>query len=153
MDNEIITKIHKKIDDQTKRNNPNFYQPLSSYESQIIRAEYASRLTLSIEGNNITKFYTNCNTHIATGYTRIVIGDYGAYIEFHPDQINHCVIKNKFNGQPGRSVKYIWKESIDDCQVKIYEQKGKVSYADYKIGMYYAHPTDSITDNNEFLYN
>jgi hypothetical protein len=144
--------LYKKIKERTVRTNPNFYQPLPKNESEIIRQDYKNKLNMPIEGDNVTKFYTNSGLHIATGYIRVVIGDYGAYIEFSPEQINHNVIKNKFDGIPNRPVKYIWKESIDCCKVKVYDQKGIVPYADYKIGMYYISPEELVTDDNEFLY-
>jgi len=147
-----LQQLYQKIKERSTKGSPFFYQSLSPLESQIIRQDYKNHLTISIEGNKLTKFYTNSGTHIAIGYERIVIGDYGAYIEFLPQQINHNVIKNKFEGVPNKPVKYIWKESIDSSKVKVYEQKGIVSYADYKIGMYYIHPSELITNDNEFLY-
>lgn len=86
---------------------------------------------------------TRNGTVLCDGYERIVIGDYGAFIEFRePAQGVDFII------QPGqefrvedpkytRRVKYIWLTVPDGSGVKIYLQKRRVLYADYLPGMYY----------------
>ena len=87
--------------------------------------------------------YTSNRTKICNGYDRIVVGDYGAFIEFSEEHIaSSFVIKR---GQEYRvnderyknNVKYIWLTINDDSNIKIYFQKKKVSYADYKPKKYY----------------
>lgn len=62
---------------------------------------------------------------IATGYQRIVIGDYGAYIEIPPRMIIVDNLKIK-SGEEYRfqerykNVKYYWLCPITDEEVKIY---------------------------------
>jgi hypothetical protein len=120
------------------------YLPLDHEKSLIIRDYFKFTCPFDINGNGSIDLYTKSGTHIATGYKRVVIGDYGAYIEFDPDQIIHRNIENKFRGEPKRPVKYIWKVSKDAARIKIYEQKATVSYADYKPKMFYISPFDLI---------
>ena len=99
------------------------------------------------DGSPDTQLYTLAGTHICTGYTRIVIGDYGAFVEISPEQINNEVLQCQ-PGQEYRSndprfadkVKYLWLTAKDRTQCKIYLQKKTVSYADYLPGMYYISP-------------
>ena len=96
--------------------------------------------------------YTMCGTLIATGYNRIVIGDYGAFLEFTPEQI--C---GPLRVQPGQEyrindpqfsdrVKYHWLTANDLSGVKVYFQQKTVSYADYIPGMYYISPYELTSE-------
>ena len=140
----ILKQINKNIRDKK-------YEKLNNAQSQIIHSFYRNRLKLPETGDDETQFYTLSGYHIATGYKRVVLGDYGPYIEFAPEQINHSFIQNKFKGEPTRPVKYIWKETLDG-KVKIYEQKATVTYADYIPGMYYISPADLKTYQITILY-
>ena len=82
---------------------------------------------------------------IAKGYSRIVIGDYGAYIEIPPS----LIIIDNLQIKPGeeyrkeeryKNVKYYWLCPITNENVKIYWQKHKVAYADYVPQMFYVSP-------------
>ena len=81
---------------------------------------------------------------ISFGYDRIVIGDYGAFIEFSESQANN----GAFVVAPGqeyritderysKNVKYNWLTINDKSNIKIYYQKRMVTYADYQPGRYY----------------
>lgn len=120
------------------------YKKLSQKLSNAARSIYAETLPaflLSMDNNN--PLYTISGSLICSSFDRIVIGDYGAYIEFSSDQAN----KDLFTiaaGQEYRidnlryaNVKYAWLTIDDDSQVKIYYQKNTVSYADYKPQKYY----------------
>lgn len=87
--------------------------------------------------------YTSCGTRICDSYNRVVIGDYGAFVEFEsePDSVTFVI-------QPGqeyrvndkkysKNVKYIWMTIDDESGIKIYKQKKTVTYADYKPKKYY----------------
>lgn len=95
---------------------------------------------------NIT-LVTAAGTIIATGFQRIVIGDYGAFIEMDKDQMIRKNIKVK-EGQEYRytderyakHAKYLWLTAKDVSDCKIYLQKKTVDYADYVPGMYYISP-------------
>lgn len=96
---------------------------------------------LKEEGDD-KKLYSLSGTLICNGYERIVIGDYGAYIEFTEEQAN----KESFIIAPKQEyrltekykdrVKYIWLTTTNQ-DIKIYLQKRLVSYANYKVDHYY----------------
>ena len=118
------------------------YKKLSKEKSCIVRSIYASTLPEFLEQLN-QPLYTINGSLICSNFDRIVIGDYGAYIEFSSEQAN----KNLFTIAPGQeyriddlryaNVKYAWLTINDDSQIKIYYQKNTVSYADYKPHKYY----------------
>lgn len=99
------------------------------------------------EGEPETKLYSLDGTLLCVGYTRIVIGDYGAFVEISPGQV---ILKNieykrgqEYRYQDERyagHVKYQWLTAKDRSRCKIYYQMLPVSYADYKPGMYYISP-------------
>lgn len=119
------------------------YKKLSPELSLKQRNDYLQHLPSSflLNGDNNCELYYN-GIKVSNGYTRIVIGDYGAYIEISPEQI----IKNNLMIMPGqeyrfsekyKNIKYYWYCLKQNCNIKIYLQKNTVTYADYKIGMYY----------------
>lgn len=102
---------------------------------------------IPVFGNPDTKFYSAGGTLLATGYTRIVVGERGAYIEFAPGNI--CV--ESLHIPPDQKWRlhsdiayYIEHRSRDGANVKVYEQRRTVGYADYKIGMFYIAPGDVV---------
>lgn len=117
------------------------YQPLTEDLSAMVRKIYWDAIPafLNCYGDSID-LVTSCGTKVTTGYKRIVIGDYGAYVEFEDE--GGFVVKA---GQEYRindpnfskRVKYVWLTTRDTSDVKIYLQKKKVSYADYKPRKYY----------------
>jgi len=100
--------------------------------------------------------YTLSGTLIATGYKHIVIGDYGAFVEFDESQIRKDVLIVK-PGQEYRindpqfssRVKYRWLTVNDRSGIKIYFQQRTVPYADYKPGMYYVSPYELCIKEGE----
>lgn len=120
------------------------YQKLPGDLSEKYRVFFAENIPefLSIEGAHDT-LYTLCGAQICSGYDRIVIGDYGAFVEFSQSDFS-----DSFIIQPGqeyrvndtrysKNVKYIWLTIDDGSHIKIYHQKKCVTYADYKPGKYY----------------
>jgi hypothetical protein len=108
---------------------------------------------LLLNGDPERKIYSKNKTLIAIGYDRIVIGDYGAFIEFNFNQIvfNNLIIKPgeeyRINDEKYKNhVKYVWLTTIDNSNIKIYYQKRKVSYADYKRGKYYVSPYEVVIE-------
>lgn len=87
--------------------------------------------------------FTLKGTKICDSYDRIVVGDYGAFIEFSNEPENTEFIIQ--HGQEYRindprysqNVKYIWMTIDDGSRIKIYKQKKTVSYADYLPGKFY----------------
>lgn len=124
------------------------YPPLPKEESRIIRQYFASCIPLPKDGAS-TKISNAVGTLVGEGFTRIVIGDYGAYIEFDEDQIKLPNIVQRWAGKPKRDVKYIWMQTNDSENTKVYWQQDTVDYADYKVGMYYVDILDAYTDDDE----
>ncbi|MBE6725039.1 MAG: hypothetical protein E7576_07600 [Ruminococcaceae bacterium] len=97
---------------------------------------------LKIEGET-RPLYTVKGSKVCDFYDRIVIGDYGAFIEFFAEpEETHFII------QPGQeyrvndprysnNVKYIWMTVDDGSGIKIYRQRKTVTYADYLPDRYY----------------
>jgi hypothetical protein len=111
--------------------------------------DYSKRLQISILGNSKTEFTTGDRTKLAKGYERIVIGDRGPYIEFVKDQIlleNMYIPEVETKRLNNNIYYYIEYRSNDSSNVKIYYQKKLVSYADYKIGLFYISPFDLLAD-------
>ena len=99
-------------------------------------------------GNPDTKFYSANGNLLATGYKRVVVGERGAYIEFAAE--NMCMgnlqIPPDQKWRLGSDVAYyVEHRSQDEANVKVYEQRRTVGYADYKVGMFYIAPGDVVT--------
>ena len=115
---------------------------------------YKQRLLIPITGDPNLKFYTDCHLLIANGYTRVVIGGRGPYIEFSDNQIVHKNIEvpeNQKHRLNNPAFFYDEYRSLDVSDIKIYHQKNEVSYADYKIGFWYICPTLLITREHKKL--
>ena len=147
-----LSRVLKEVQRRTRKSSPLYYTSLPAEDSQSVRSYYEAQLRISPKGNIHRPFYTSYMHLIAKGYARVVIGDYGAYIEFTPEQIDLKAIKPKWPGEPTRPVKYLWYEPIDGSGVKIYWQKGTVSYADYKPGMYYIAPSELVNSKGSSFY-
>lgn len=124
------------------------YSPLPSQMSQSVRSIYQALLPewCHIDGDD-TPLYSLNGTKIASRYNRIVIGDYGAFIEILPADIESdnliCKPGQEFricDPKYSRNVKYNWLTTNDQSDCKIYHQKRKVTYADYQPKMYYISP-------------
>lgn len=127
------------------------YKPLTADLSSKCRTIYRNHLSknLPLDGLDVP-IYTASGDLICYGYERIVIGDYGAFIEYTQEQANSDI----YIIQPGqeyrindprysKNVKYNWL-TIEGSDLKIYQQKKTVSYADYKPGKYYISPHEDI---------
>lgn len=80
---------------------------------------------------------------ICSDYTRIVVGDYGAYLECTPEQLLVALtvpekqqwrLDKNFLSSKNINIKYEWYEYQG---VKVYLQCNTVKYADYQPGFYY----------------
>jgi hypothetical protein len=125
------------------------YKKLPSELSDKVRNQYLSEIPkcLNINGDSEFELKTANGTIISKGYERIVIGDYGAFIEFNRNQVideNICIQKGqeyRINDEKySKNVKYFWLTAKDSSCIKIYLQQKTVSYADYKPNMYYVSP-------------
>lgn len=79
---------------------------------------------------------------ICKSYIRIVIGDYGAFVEFNEPNYSAYMIapgeEYRINDPAYKDkVKYLWLTIKDNSCIKIYYQKKSVDYADYRPGMLY----------------
>lgn len=86
---------------------------------------------------------TSMGSLICGSYRRIVIGDYGAFIEFDSPYYDSSFViapgqeYRVSDERYSKNVKYIWLTINDGSRIKIYYQKKGVTYADYIPGMYY----------------
>lgn len=121
-----------------------YYTPLPRELSEKYRGFFKENIPeyLNINGDD-SPLYTSSGTVICNSYDRIVVGDYGAFVEFscEPDGVEFII-------QPGqeyrvndkkysKNVKYIWMTINDMSGIKIYKQKKTVKYADYRPNKYY----------------
>jgi len=82
-------------------------------------------------------------TIIASGFTRIIFGGRGAYIEFDNTHIIKSIlyIPEKEKWRINSKIAYYIEYRINDLtNAKVYFQKRIVDYADYKIGYFYISP-------------
>ena len=121
------------------------YKPIPRTFFCDVRAEFQKALPewCNVSGDTIS-LETADGTVITNGYNRIVIGDYGAFVEF--SRVQACMRRLEIKeGQIYRAkdpryaehVKYLWLTADDGSDVKVYDQKRPVEYADYKPGMLY----------------
>lgn len=106
----------------------------------------------SIEGDDMPLFSPE-GLKLCSRYNRVVVGDYGAYVEILPEDIEHSNIRVK-EGQEYRDFdprysnsKYSWLTTKDNSDIKVYFQKKEVDYADYVPGRYYISPYDCVMLN------
>jgi hypothetical protein len=122
-------------------------------------------LHVSKDGDSLGLFSKEGLT-VSKGYERIVIGGRGPYVEFTEDQIvfdSFKVPREQLYRFKDARVYYIELRSVGLSNIKLYFQLKTVSYADYKIGMFYISPyelydstgrcivSDKTTKNNEFF--
>lgn len=95
--------------------------------------------------------------HIATGYTRVVIGGRGPYIEFLP---GHLIWDSlQIPDEEKYRLEHPWKDRVyyvewrtkDESNVKVYDQKRSVDYADYRVGLVYISPFDLFVEGEPVI--
>lgn len=120
------------------------YKPLETAASRRAKKFYEEHIpsNLSVDGGE-KKLYDLTGNLICNKYDRIVIGDYGAYVEFDKENAYLDNFKIK-EGQEFRlekryeKCKYIWLTTKNkNSSTKIYLQTNPVTYADYIPGKYY----------------
>ena len=97
--------------------------------------------------------YTKTGMQVATGYTRVVHGERGSYVEIHPDHMllrNIHIPANETWRYHHAFAYYVEYRTDDAANVMIYYQRRTVSYADYRLYMCYISPDDlmimTVTD-------
>ena len=118
------------------------YKPLPKELSEKYRAYFRENIPewLAETGSN-APLYTSKGSLITNGYERIVVGDYGAFVEFDGEPLVFVIAPGQeyrvLDARYSKNVKYVWLTINDGSNVKIYHQKKGVAYADYRKGKYY----------------
>jgi hypothetical protein len=111
-----------------------------------LKEEYTKRLIVPIEGSTNIQLVTKSGFPFCpAGYNRIVIGERGPYVEFEDVYMHSVHIPEDQEYRTNctfSKVYYIEHRTIDESNVKIYEQLRTVNYADYLIGKFYVSPFD-----------
>ena len=121
------------------------YRPLPTLQRDEARNLYLANLPdgFCVDGAQVPVF-TDTGLKIASGYNRVVIGDYGAFVEILPEQIVDGNIRTKpgeeyrdENPRYSGKVTFSWKMPTDGSGVKIQFQKREVGHTDMVPGRYY----------------
>lgn len=121
------------------------YRPLSGAQRNEAREFYKANLPegFCLDGGDVA-VYSPSGLKIAEGYSRIVIGDYGALVEILPEQVVHENVRVKpgqeyrdTNPKYSGSVTFSWLTAKDDSDIKIQFQKKTVGHTDMVPGRYY----------------
>lgn len=126
------------------------YKPMPKEYSKRCREIYRETLPswAKIEGDN-KPLYSTAGTLLCKAYDRIVIGDYGAFIEVKPSDMltdNLCVAKGqeyRYTDRYKDRIKYYWLTAKDGSNVKVYQQLKGVTYADYQPDRFYISPFEA----------
>lgn len=121
------------------------YKPLKDGLSDKYRQFFKDNIPSWLNENGADQMLaTKSGELIAYCYDRIVIGDYGAFIEFSEASARQAAFivapgqEYRINDERySKNVKYIWLTVNDGSKIKIYYQKKPVLYADYKPNKYY----------------
>jgi len=115
--------------------------------------DYKERIKINHNSNNNFNLFTISKLHVATGYSRIVFGKRGPYIEF---QKHHIIRENIYMPDDAlwridnpNIFYYEYRTTKDN--VKIYLQYKTVDYADYKPDFLYISPFDLYDSSNAVI--
>lgn len=119
------------------------YRPLPAELSRKYREYFKSNIPYFLSTDGGGALFTCFGSKICDQYDRIVIGDYGSFVEFshRPDETEFVIAPGQEyradEQKYTRNIKYYWLTIDDGSGIKIYLQKRGVNYADYKPGKYY----------------
>jgi len=132
------------VGERSTRGNAFYYKPFDPARSRLLQAYYRSQLPQKLQetGDIFFDVKNSLGTQISRGYLRVVVGDYGAFLELSHEMVCHENLRSKF--ARGLGLKYNWLVTRDAAATKVYEQLGKVKYADYKPGCFYVGPGDVV---------
>jgi len=122
-----------------------------------VGTSYDKRLGIPLSGDNNTRFETSTGLHVATCYTRVVIGGRRPFIEYLPTHLIwdslHIPDEQKHRKEhPWKDrVYYVEWRTKDASRVKVYEQSRPVDYADYKVGLFYISPFDLFIEGEAVI--
>lgn len=135
------------VQERQQKGHPLFYRALPKEASEIVREYYRRQLSIpEFGGGEEVVLKNECGTTIATGYTQVIIGDYGAFVEFVQEQLIKDNVKPKFPGPQKKDASYLWYETKDAANTKVYLQQHRVTYAKYSPGRYYVSPDDVFVE-------
>lgn len=123
------------------------YPPLPEAARALILPYYQSQIPEFLKRrvkDNAFLYVRGIKDPIAAEAVRIVVGDYGAYVEISPENMARTRIQHRYPGWPKRAIKYFWMETVAEVSVKVYFQIDTVKYADYIPGMYYIAVEDFV---------
>lgn len=114
--------------------------------------DYETRLKIPIRGNPETEFFTPTGLRVAKGYTRIVIGNRGPYIEFMwVNLVSESFKQVELWRLHNPNAFYLEYRSKDYSKVKLYYQLKTVDYADYQPGLFYLSPFELRLSNRKSI--
>ena len=119
----------------------------------MTKQSYPERLTIPLTGG-VCEFRTLSGCLIAKSYQRIVIGDRGPYVEFSDSDLilSELYIPEDQRYRLGNDkVFYDEWRTKDVSNVKVYNQKNTVDYADYRIGKWYINPASLLVSGQIIL--
>ena len=118
------------------------YKKLPEDISNQYRKLYRDNIPNYLDINGGGPLYNKNGIKVCNSYERIVIGDYGAFVEFNTPNTERYMIAPGEEYRIKESkyadhIKYIWFTMTDNSNIKIYYQRRTVDYADYKPEMMY----------------
>ena len=128
------------------------YKKLKPELSEKVRTLYEQELPEYFKNleNRGLPLTTADGVQIARKWDRVVVGDYGAFVEISDEDIIkeniHIPAKQlcRVNDpQYSEHVKYLWYEPTTGCPAKLYCQLKTVTYADYQAGKWYISPYET----------
>lgn len=118
------------------------YKPLTGDLSEKYRDYFTANVPSFLRLDGGGPLYTRNGSLICNVYQRIVVGDYGAFVEFDVPAAEFVIAPGQeyrvYDERYSKNVKYVWLTIDDGSEIKIYHQRKGVTYADYKPGRYYA---------------
>lgn len=107
--------------------------------------DYTARLKISADGGEQVLRCVRGQT-LCRGYTRIVIGQRGPYVEIHEDQL----AQENFDEIQALH-RYFVELRSELSNVMCYYQLEPVDYADYRRGMFYISPFDLYLEERRVI--
>lgn len=135
-----VSEILRLLEERKSRQSRKFYAPLDPRRRRVIREFYRRGLpSWAKDGfdGGVAELENRSGTRVTRGWARVVIGDYGAFVEMSRVQVD---LLNLHGGGAGNA--YNWLRTRDASRTKVYEQLRGVTYADYRPGMFYVAPAD-----------
>ena len=133
---EEVEDILYLLETRREKGSEYFYKPLDRRRSRVIRQWYTEQLPSWCQCEGGAETLSTSGVVVANGYTRVVIGDYGAFVEFTLDQASEETKAAAARSTGGR--KYNW---LTVGHAKVYYQLATVAYADYKPNHLYIDPS------------